>query len=69
MNERRIADLYESLSAARRCLMKRLRRYTHDRKVSNLEESLKRLDAMQECIDKIRAEISSEITRRAEIGF
>lgn len=67
MNTARIAELYESLSACRRCLMKRLRRYTHDRKVSNLEESLKRLDAMQEYIDKIRAEISLEITRRAEI--
>ena len=67
MNNARIANLYESLSAARRCLMKRLRRYTHDRNVRNLEESLKRLDAMQENIDKIRVEISSEITRRAEI--
>lgn len=67
MNNARIADLYESLSAARRCFMKRLRRYTHDRNVRNLEESLKRLDAMQENIDKIRAEISSEIERMAEI--
>lgn len=68
MNERRIADLYESLSAARRCLLKRLRRYTHDRNVRNLEESLKRLNAMQEYITAIRTELNHEYNRRMMIG-
>lgn len=63
MNTARIAELYESLSAARRCLLKRLRRYTHDRNVRNLEESMKQY------IEEIRREVNHEYNQRLKEGL
>lgn len=67
MNERRIEELYMALRACDECFKKWINRYHRERKVSELEESVKRLDAMQKYIADIKKELNSEIERRSMI--